>query len=674
MSQLRAANIDRARSSSIYYRRQRLFHPITAFEIPLQDFAAEWKLGDNFWTQYNNTTSAKTGKQTISYKCKFVKHRKSSGKRPDKENCPQKKRRLTSVFTKVECPARLDVVIDKNNNLVTIRHAIGHTEHSEGHDIADADDRHLCSHASDYIKDEAESPYAHADIAKALPVIIMRATSPARVSALGLDRVSARAVYNARWRERREQAAPPGSLAEDVKQAIEYLTAEGYIVKRLLSGSDGRADEGFTFAVKESLSLLPKCSYLVLLDSTHKTNRYDWRLFTCMIRNQQGSWLPAAQFFVSNENGDAVALGLQQVREMVEEVCGVKWQPRNIQVDQSNIEKNGILLAFPGMYAGEEEVKVRYCKVHVARTLMRRLATHKPTYAKMLQALDKTTIVCATALLREAITDAPEKLGNYLESYWANPAVLDCWTMAARQHSPTLLQMTSTNPLESYHRLVKADRNCGKFSSIQKACVGLSKVNIQRRLEADRAEVLFKSKVLKDTEDHPNIGRFPLPVQRLLIEQYNSVENRVVKGKLAPDYDTLECNCLFARQYLLPCKHAFHANLFAEEPILTDEVWDRYAQMFDECGFEVYETISRVPVEREEGSPVDIYRDYRKRQVKEADERLLNHYFRLEDKVTEGDPLATERLLQFIERLQTFVTEESQINWTFSSHSGTLST
>ncbi|KAI9098068.1 hypothetical protein DFS34DRAFT_649662 [Phlyctochytrium arcticum] len=284
---------------------------------------------------------------------------------------------------------------------------------------------------------------------------------------------------------------------------------------------------------------------------------------------------------------------------MVVEVCGVEWQPRNIQVDQSNIEKNGIFVAFPGMYAGEEEVKV-----HVARTLMRRLTTHKPTYATMLQAVNKTTMIGATALVREAINNAPKKLADYLESNWTNPAELDCWTMAARQHSPTLLQFTSPNPLESYHRLIKADRSCGRFSGIQKAGVGVCKVNIQRRLEAYRDEVLFKSKVLKDTEEYPNIGRFPLPIQRLLIDQYRAVEKRIEKGKPSPDYDTMDCNCLF---------------------ILTDAVWDKFAQLFDECGFEVYESKVRVLVEREEVSQVDIYRDYRKRQVKEAEERFLNH-------------------------------------------------
>ncbi|KAI9092645.1 hypothetical protein DFS34DRAFT_696959 [Phlyctochytrium arcticum] len=365
MSQLRAANYARARNSSLYYRRERLFHPVTAVQIPIEEFEAEWKLGDNFWTQYNVYNYKRNGNKLISYKCKFDKHRQSKGKRPDKEGAPQKKRRITSVFSQIPCTARLDVFFNNYTKMVTFQHPTGYAEHSEGHDIGDADDRHLCGHACDLIKAEAESPYAHKDVAKALPLIIKRSTSPNRASALGLDRISARAVYNARWRERQEQAAPPGSLADDAMHAIDYLSAEGYIVKRFLTdGSDEQAAEGFAFAVKESLKLLPSCSYLVLLDSTHKTNRYDWRLFTCMIRNQQGSWLPAAQFFVSNENGDAVFQGLEKVREMVVEVCGVEWQPRNMQVDQSNIEKNGIMLAFPGMSAGEEEVVIVHLKSH----------------------------------------------------------------------------------------------------------------------------------------------------------------------------------------------------------------------------------------------------------------------------------------------------------------------
>ncbi|KAI9103885.1 hypothetical protein DFS34DRAFT_668217 [Phlyctochytrium arcticum] len=497
MFQLRAANAIKAQNSSIWYRRQRLFNPVSSFQVPLNEFDTEWKLGDNFWTQLHVSVAKRSGIKKITFKCKFDKHRKSKGKRSDDEGEPKKKRRVTSTFNKVACDARLEVSIDERTGQVTIQHKPGYAEHGEGHDIHDADDRKLCSHASDYIKAEASSPYAHADIAHALPEIIGRALSPSRISALGLDRISARAVYNARWREREDQAAPPDSLTSDVSQAIQLLREEGYIIERFFSGSGEQADEGFEFVVEPGLRLLSTNSYLVLLDSTHKTNRYDWRLFTCMVRDNFGSWLPAAQFFVSTENADAVAKGLLQLRKMVREVQ-----------------------AFPGMAAGKEEIKIRFCTVHVVRTLMRRVASHHNAFAKILIALNKTTDI---------------------QRNWTNREEMECWTMGARQHSPILLQTMSTNPLESYHRLVKANKNCGKHSGILKACRSLCKVNKQRRVEADRSEILFRKKTVKNLELYPQVAKFPHPVQQLLIEQIMAVEKLVAKGKAVPAYSTLEC-------------------------------------------------------------------------------------------------------------------------------------
>ena len=49
---------------------------------------------------------------------------------------------------------------------------------------------------------------------------------------------------------------------------------------------------------------------------------------------------------------------------------------------------------------------------------------------------------------------------------------------------------------------------------------------------------------------------------------------------------------------LLPCRHIFH--LDGETKVLTPERWQTYISLFDECGFEVYETMGRVYVEVEE--------------------------------------------------------------------------
>jgi hypothetical protein len=46
---------------------------------------------------------------------------------------------------------------------------------------------------------------------------------------------------------------------------------------------------------------------------------------------------------------------------------------------------------------------------------------------------------------------------------------------------------------------------------------------------------------------------------------------------------SLDCECEFSRKYLLPCKHIFQIDIFGDEDILTDEVWDTYVQIFQDC-------------------------------------------------------------------------------------------
>ncbi|KAI9092132.1 hypothetical protein DFS34DRAFT_633826 [Phlyctochytrium arcticum] len=357
------ANALRAEDSSIWPLRQRLFNPGQPFTLRLHDFNEQWKLGDNFWNVYGTNKRA-DGVLTTSYKCKLKKHRKSSGPRADKEGEPSKKRRITSVFNSVDCAARLLVIKNPANGTVTIQMHPDYSTHSAGHHISDVDDVTLCSQANEFIQKEANQPYAPCQIADALPEIIARSTSPCRAAALGLSRITARAVWNKRWKARKVAAAPPSSLDEDVSQAILDLQGAGYEVKRFLIASDeGNVPEGFAFATARGLETLVSSSYLVQLDSTHKTNIYDWRLFTVMVRDKHDSWIPAGQFYTSVENACAVNGGLQTLRDMVSAGGFGTWQPRYFLIDQSHVEKNGIHKTFRGMEAGEEEVYVKFCKV-----------------------------------------------------------------------------------------------------------------------------------------------------------------------------------------------------------------------------------------------------------------------------------------------------------------------
>ncbi|CAB4484293.1 unnamed protein product [Rhizophagus irregularis] len=113
------------------------------------------------------------------------------------------------------------------------------------------------------------------------------------------------------------------NLKLDISDSISYLTEQGYHIEKYC------------------------ISQRSIRDSTHKTNRYDWRLFTLYVRITYGCWNVDAHFFVSSEDADTVTEALIIIRN---KYC--HWSPRYILSDHSNIEAKSIKKTFPGMAAG----------------------------------------------------------------------------------------------------------------------------------------------------------------------------------------------------------------------------------------------------------------------------------------------------------------------------------
>uniref|UniRef100_U9U8P1 MULE transposase domain-containing protein n=1 Tax=Rhizophagus irregularis (strain DAOM 181602 / DAOM 197198 / MUCL 43194) TaxID=747089 RepID=U9U8P1_RHIID len=110
-------------------------------------------------------------------------------------------------------------------------------------------------------------------------------------------------------------------------------------------------------------------------------------------------------------------------------------------------------MAFPGLKNGEQECDVFFCTVHVMRTWMSKIY-EKKTRQKMLHAMHKRTRIGCESLIQEAINECANlTIKKYiLRNYAKNTHQ---WALWARQHSPLLLQVTSTNALESYHSELK---------------------------------------------------------------------------------------------------------------------------------------------------------------------------------------------------------------------------
>ncbi|KAJ3023344.1 hypothetical protein HDV00_001257, partial [Rhizophlyctis rosea] len=105
---------------------------------------------------------------------------------------------------------------------------------------------------------------------------------------------------------------------------------------------------------------------------------------------------------------------------------------------------------------------------------------------------------------------------QYLERRVASPYARQ-WALYARQHSPLLLQITSTNPLESYHSRLKAKVH--KQFALSGAAKVIIEIDKAYEDEAYQACIQFRSKNITEIKEFPELKLFPYPIQLLMREE-----------------------------------------------------------------------------------------------------------------------------------------------------------
>src|SRR4051794_13838081 len=122
---------------------------------------------------------------------------------------------------------------------------------------------------------------------------------------------------------------------------------------------------------------------------------------------------------------------------------------------------------------------------------------------------------------------------------------------------------------------------------------------------------------------------------------------RLEKGKGVPGLTSLDCHCLFRHRYLLPCKHIFHEHMYGNK-LLTADVWKMFREIFEESGFEVYDSresfIEYVQTEQQKNA------ENRRIAMGELTERIRDRYWHVEEM---GD---AEKMQTFISMLEASVT------------------
>ena len=120
--------------------------------------------------------------------------------------------------------------------------------------------------------------------------------------------------------------------------------------------------------------------------------------------------------------------------------------------------------------------------------------------------------------------------------------------------------------------------------------------------------------------------------------------NRIEKGKSALGLISLNCFCLFCNRYLLPCRHIFHEHMYGNVKLLTADAWRAFQRIFEESGFEVYESREQVIefMQTEQQKEAEC----RRLTVAELTERVRDRYWRVEET---GNVERTEAFVSMLE-------------------------
>ncbi|GES97801.1 hypothetical protein GLOIN_2v1777773 [Rhizophagus clarus] len=502
-------------------KRSLLFNVSCSLEIPMEDFDKNWwPLVSNIWTQWNSHTQVNGNVRKV-FACRFTKHRVSSTR--SKENIPNEKRRVTKIRPSKICNAKIRVWWLVSLKIVKVERYNNFSEHT--HSLLKSDRLKRSQATRTLVEKEAVKNYSPPAITSAIKEYASKLGLGASVSELKRKEV-ANIKYKVRGPMEAHLTCNSG-LRSDISESVSFLIEKGYQVENYcVFHQSAKTTKGFVFAYPKQLEKLQRHGWLTLIDSTHKMNKYDWRLFTLYVRDTYGSWDVGAHFFVSNEDCDTVSEALKIIRSKCRQ-----WSPRYFLLDQSGIEAKGIKKAFPGISAGEQQCDVILCVVHVMRTWMTKIYDKK-TRDIMNAAMHKRTKVGCEKLVQDAINGcAISAIRNYIQQNYAKNT--QQWALWARQHSPLLLQVTSTNPLESYHNELK------RLTSFSHGLIGAAhniiNVDCKKRSESEVTAFDFRTKKISaygvDNDIIEKIHKFPFPLQRLLVEEARAVMSRIEKGR-----------------------------------------------------------------------------------------------------------------------------------------------
>jgi hypothetical protein len=255
------------------------------------------------------------GDEWTVYACRLLKHRKSSTRQEDVESG---KRRKTNIREAQLCPVKIRITKVSSSETVCIE-PFGLNPAIHTHSIDDCDMFKKSQALRDLITEEASKSYWPPDITTSVKELAKTILGEGS----GVDYLKTKDVANIQQvicGPINTHLIGSDNLETNTIEAIKILLKDQYQVQEIYSStlvssastsSITLPKQGFVFATANQLDKLTRHGWLTLINSTHKTNKWDWRLFTLYVRDAIGCWCVGGHFFVDGEDSNILAKALK---------------------------------------------------------------------------------------------------------------------------------------------------------------------------------------------------------------------------------------------------------------------------------------------------------------------------------------------------------------------------
>lgn len=166
--------------------------------------------------------------------------------------------------------------------------------------------------------------------------------------------------------------------------------------------------------------------------------------------------------------------------------------------------------------------------------------------------------------IQSAMQAASSHQQQYLQKEWWNTRA--DWAHYARCYSALLLQVPSTNAVESWHASLKFNV---KKEMRQWSLLGLvkhlSNIAVQWDRKAAKTASEFRSKHLSDTVYWPGMRKLPYPIQQLRLGEQERALDLITQGAQPTRSwaDDLTCDCsFFSKVTASLCRHVDTRRVF----------------------------------------------------------------------------------------------------------------